>query len=144
MSCLALLGILCASSLASSPASSFVTFPWLLGCNRSARFSFYIIDLDKQLYIELVTSWHRCLVSLIWRCNVYLAFCSLWPVCITYSSSTGPSTVSLIIAPSSCVTHSTGFTRASSFLKYHDIIFRNFLLQSGSMVLTNNAQAIWV
>ena len=68
MSCLALFGILCVASLTSflgsSLALSLVKFLFLLEYSRSARFSFYIVGLDKQLYVELVANQYRCLIGL--------------------------------------------------------------------------------
>ncbi len=78
MCSLTLLGVLCvvfllyilcvtsfALSLTLSLALSLVRLPFLLWFNRSAHFSLYIVDLDQQLYVELVINQYRCLVSLI-------------------------------------------------------------------------------
>ena len=125
MFCLTLSDILCALcftlyfalSLALPLASLFVMFPCSFRYKRSACSFFYIVGLDKQLYIELVANQHRGLVGLVWCYNIYLAFQPLQLVRITYCLNTGPSTVSFTIARPSCVTHSTDLTQASFLLQ---------------------------
>ena len=127
MSCLLSLGILCALSLALSLASSLalslvlsltlslVTFSYLLGCDKSAHSSLYIIGLDKQSYVELITNQYRCFVGFLWRYNVYLAFHPLWPIHITHCPSISLSTISFTLARPSYVIHITSLTLASCF-----------------------------
>lgn len=109
-------------------------------------FSLYIVNLDKQLYVELETNQYRCLVSLVWRCqsfvlaqvhcivditvgvclflscyNIYLAFRPLQPIIIHYPNTvhltTGLSIGHLITAWPSSVTHSTGLIQISCLLQ---------------------------
>ena len=90
MSCLALLSILCiasllcvlciaffasffalfftsslALSLILSLVLSLIRFPCLLKYSRFAFSFLYIVSLDKQTYIELVTNQYRCFVDLV-------------------------------------------------------------------------------
>ena len=109
--------ILCIMSLnlffGLSLALSLVGFPFLLGCSRSARFSLYIVGLDKQSYIELIANQYRCYIGLVWRCNIYLAFRPFRLICITHCPSTGPSNISLTTTQPSCVIQYTGLIQVS-------------------------------
>ena len=93
--------------LDSSLTLSLAGFSFSLRYSRSACFSIYIIGLDKQLYIKLVDNQYRRLISFVWSCNIYLTFCSIRLIHITYCPSTGPSTVSLTTARSSYITNNT-------------------------------------
>ena len=121
-----------ALSLTLSFVLSLITFPCLLGCNISARSFLYIVGFNKQSYVELVANQYRCFIGYVWRYNVYFVFCSLQPIRITHCFNTGLSTVSLTIA----------LYKYHAFYKYHDIIFRSFLLQSGNTVSINIIKTI--
>ena len=96
-----------------SLALSLVGFPFSFGCSRPARFSLYIVGLDKQSYIKLVANQYMCYIGLVWRCNIYLVFRPFRPICITHCLSTGPSNISLTTTRPSCVIQCTGLTWVS-------------------------------
>ena len=68
----------CALCLTFSLALSLVGFLFSLRYSKFARFSFYIVSLDKQLYVKLVANQYRCLVWCCWvSYTLYLLFCLL-------------------------------------------------------------------